>query len=84
MAIEFSEVVWFVTNPLEAAAHYIETLGWQEIERFNESWILLSTPGGGKIGFMQHIAKQGEPWPPQMVAFKSDSIETDIAAVQSK
>jgi len=62
----------------------IAAFGWEVIESYGESWILLGTPGGGKIGYMQHKAEPGIEWPYPMSSFRSDQIETDIADLKSK
>lgn len=83
MAITYSEMVHFVPNPTNTANLMVSAFGWEIIETFQDSWVLLKTPGEGKIGFMQHEGKEGQPWPHAMAAFRSDQIEADIAQLRT-
>lgn len=84
MAILFSELVHFVPNPAETANKMVEAFGWEIIETYEESWILLKTPGDGKIGYMRHVAETDKPWPHPITAFRSDQIEADVADLKAK
>ncbi|MFM9872880.1 MAG: hypothetical protein ACKVQS_05375 [Fimbriimonadaceae bacterium] len=82
MTLEYSEIVLFSANPEQSAMQMKVSLGWEEIERFGDSWILLRTPGNGRVGYMKHEPKSDVPFPAPMIAFKSTSIESDIAEIK--
>ncbi|MBL8068127.1 MAG: VOC family protein [Armatimonadetes bacterium] len=82
MTLAFSEIVYPSPNPSGSAQRMVSGFGWEVVESFGESWVLLATPGGGRVGFIQQ--KPGsDSMPVPMAAFESQDIETDVAELRA-
>lgn len=81
MTLEFSEIVYYSRDPAASAKAMSDGFGWEVVETYSDSWVLLATQGGGKVGFMRH-GDGDSAIPPPMAAFRSRNIDSDILALR--